>query len=94
MTHTNQGRQLDDFVIRDGPEGTRGCYGWRCVGTLKTARNSGECFTGWYLARDLFPVTGWLTNSSTADNIAMLGTVLKIWSLKHWVNQDGQILPL
>jgi len=42
LTHTNQGGKLDDLKDNDLPDGTRQCYGWRCVGALANARNSGK----------------------------------------------------
>ncbi|KAH8903809.1 hypothetical protein BR93DRAFT_971412 [Coniochaeta sp. PMI_546] len=68
LTHTPQGGRLEDVTDNNLPDGTRQCYGWRCVGQLKNVRNS--------------------------DSINMLAIALKVWSLKHWVNDDGQIIPL
>ncbi|RYP74537.1 hypothetical protein DL769_004005 [Monosporascus sp. CRB-8-3] len=67
FTHTNLGGQLVDVNTNNLPDGTRRCYGWRCVGALHDVRNS--------------------------DSINMLGVALKVWSLKHYVNDDGEILP-
>ncbi|KAK8015581.1 hypothetical protein PG991_008469 [Apiospora marii] len=40
LTHTIQGGQLTDFTEDQRPPGVESCYGWRCIGELKTEKNA------------------------------------------------------